>query len=492
MKLTSLKLEKNVIAGILKFPQSYFDVKALLSQEDFAANNSKVHKTIWAVLSNIIETGDCAVEPVIIAERISRLGISFEDDLRVGDYIESLSMIVIKDEKSVVDFAKELKKLSIRRSIVESAENVKNIALTAPLELSALEVVKKCDEAYNLNINKFQNIDTNRPINIYEKMEEIVEEWGNNPKDEVGPMLDGFPRMNGLFGTLWNPEDITTIVAKPAVGKTSLALDLNTRIGVKYDIPVFHMDNGEMSYKQLLARQCAALSGVPLHYIESGKWRLNEEYERRVRSQWSKIKNWKFFYLDVGGKKSQEMISEARKFYYSQVGRGNKMIISFDYIKTSFESFDNKREDQIVGEMLDRFKQFIKSEIKFNDDPMISMFTSVQQNRYGDQDDDSSVSLSHRIQQFASDMFILRRKTKEEVLAEPTDNDGVLIYGTHKLIPIKNRKLGKEVDRCVTPVKMPDGKIVQNYVNLRIKNFDVSECGDARDMADFMASPTPQ
>ena len=97
------------------------------------------------------------------------------------------------------------------------------------------------------------------------------------------------------------------------------------------------------------------------------------------------------------------------------------MIFSFDYIKTSSDKQSgNKSEWQMVGEMVDKFKKCIQKEILEDGLPVIPMITSVQSNRSGITnnrnaqnivDDESIVSLSDRITQFCSHMFILRQKT---------------------------------------------------------------------------------
>ena len=72
---------------------------------------------------------------------------------------------------------------------------------------------------------------------------------------------------------------------------------------------------------------------------------------------------------------------------------------------------------QFVADFVDKCKQMIHREITFNGRPMISMLTSVQSNRSGITanrhpdaiiDDESIVSLSDQITQFASHLFILR------------------------------------------------------------------------------------
>jgi hypothetical protein len=116
------------------------------------------------------------------------------------------------------------------------------------------------------------------------------------------------------------------------------------------------------------------------------------------------------------------------------------------------------------------------------------MMTSVQSNRSGIVtnkqaanvvDDESIVSLSDRITQFSSHMFILRNKTNDELLNEPG-------FGTHKLINIKARHLGKDLEGALNPIKMSDNTLKKNFINLEIKNFSVVEKGDLRDIVDSL------
>jgi hypothetical protein len=178
------------------------------------------------------------------------------------------------------------------------------------------------------------------------------------------------------------------------------------------------------------------------------------------------------------------MIATLRRFYYSKIGRGNPMIFSFDYIKTTFENNGSKSEWQVVGEMIDKFKKTIQKEILSDGGPVIPMITSVQSNRQGIvnarqpqeiRDDESIVSLSDRITQFCSHMFILRQKTLDEMANEPN-------CGNHKLINVKARHLGADYMRAINPVRMPDGSLRKNAINLQMDGFSVKECGDMVDL----------
>jgi len=70
----------------------------------------------------------------------------------------------------------------------------------------------------------------------------------------------------------------------------------------------------------------------------------------------------------------------------------------------------------------------------------------------------------------------------DEIQEEPND------FGTHKLICLKYRWLGKDVHRALQPVEMPDGSKKKNYINLHMENFCISEKGDLQDMVEHMDS----
>jgi len=242
-----------------------------------------------------------------------------------------------------------------------------------------------------------------------------------------------------------------------------------------------------MSRDELMMRQCASLSGVPLNLLETGKWRrAGKEVVERVRSVWKKVSSYKFYYYNVGGLSVDNMINIIKRFYYSKVKRGNPLIISFDYIKTTAENTSKKAEWQVVGEMIDKFKRLIQKDILFNNEPQLSLITSVQSNRYGITtnrnsdniiDDESIVSLSDRITQFSSHLFSLRQKTMDELASE----EG---FGTHKLSCFKYRHLGENYLRALQPVRNSDGDLKKNFINLDFNNFNIEEKGDFQDFVD--------
>lgn len=480
----SYELEKQLLAGLLKDPESLIEISNFISHKDFYSESSALHSTIFRVIKQAVDAGD-EVDNIILAQRVKEVGLSFDSNINPADYIKSLSMRQVPSG-NLIKTCKELKKYSIRREILQSCEEIGDKMKSMSPESSYSEIIETADQVYNSKINLFE-IGNDVPENIYEDMESVIEDRGNNPIEEFG-MMGPHETLNEIYGSLLRPGNITVVVARSGVGKTQFCMDYATKVALKYDVPVLHFDNGEMSKEELMMRQCAAHSGVPMHLLESGRWRqAGPDVVKKVRSVWPKIKNLKFYYYNVGGLDVDSMINTLKRFYYSTVGRGNKMVFSFDYIKTSNIPSGNKSEWQVVGEMVDKFKRCIQKEVLEDGDPVIPMITSVQSNRSGITtnrnsqniiDDESIVSLSDRITQFCSHMFILRKKTEDEIQDEGPR------FGTHKLVSVKYRSLGKDIAGAIEPVLVGD-TLRKNFINLDFNNFNITEKGDLREIIRF-------
>ena len=486
----SLELEQHLLAALIKYPDKYGNVASFIDENDFCADENSINKTIFYVLRQALENAE-KIDEVLLAQRVEALSITFPNDIKISDYIRPLALRKVSAD-NVEKIAQELKKYTVRREIFEGSKKVADCMRKMSPSASYNDIIETADHTFNEKINFF-DAGPSAPVNISDEMEEWIEVRGNNPVTEFG-LMSPYKRVNDLYGSLLRPGNITVVVARSGVGKTRFCMDFCTKLSSQYSVPVLHFDNGEMSKEELIVRQCSALSGVSANLLETGQWRqAGEEVVSKVRSVWKVLKNIKFYYYNVGGMSVDNMTATLRRFYYSTIGRGNPMIFSFDYIKTTFENNGSKSEWQIVGEMVDKFKKTIQKEILSDGGPVIPMITSVQSNRSGivnnrqaqDVADDASiVSLSDRITQFCSHMFILREKTLDETANEPN-------FGTHKLINIKSRHLGSEYMRAINPVRMPDGSLRKNAINLHMDGFQVEERGDMVDLVAALAANDP-
>jgi hypothetical protein len=215
-------------------------------------------------------------------------------------------------------------------------------------------------------------------------------------------------------------------------------------------------------------------------------------YEKIV-AVWDEFKEDHFYYhYHVRNKTIDEIASLIRRWYYREVGKGNQCVIAYDYVKLTGERLGvNVAEHQMIGQKIDSLKR-IAEEI---DAPII---TALQQNRSGDTfgkdalsiiDDSTTAALSDRINWFSSLVAIFRKKTPEE-----REMDGEE-FGTHKLIPVEIRSLGKASEnyqetlrRTVTQEihgrRVESTRYFKNYINFEVNKFNVEERQGLRQIID--------
>jgi len=473
--LFSLKIEKHVLGGLIKYPSLALEVSGFLTENDFS---EQVHQVIFSVLTKLV-FAQKNVDKVLLAQSIKALGISFKDDINVFDYIESLSFTQI-NEQGTLDAAKELLNLRIKRDIVDAADRIRLTVLQSKDE-NIDSLISKTDSIYNNKIRSFSVLD--EPTDVFIEAEALIEEKANNPIEEIGfPTM--FPEFNRLYGGLRN-GNVYAVCSRAGQGKTTW-LD-NILFGVSklsnFRIPVLILDT-EMFTCDIQMRMVSAISTVPMWFLETGQWKRNPEMFAAVRKALKEIREQKytFQHLHVGNRSVEQVENIARRWYFTKVGRGRPAVIGYDYLKMTERLGQNWAEHQAIGEKVDKFKR-LAEELD------VPFFTAMQLNRQGENQnrqskdviDDSSVfALSDRLQWFGTWVAIFRRKTVDEI-----EEDGEE-FGTHKLITTKARFQGKDApghqDLLVKPTEDGKKKYVNNFINYEVVNFKVNEKGSLKDI----------
>tara|TARA_Y100000593_G_scaffold95031_1_gene198571 strand:+ start:19774 stop:21249 length:1476 start_codon:yes stop_codon:yes gene_type:complete len=472
MTIYSLRIEKHVLGGLVKNPSIFPEIERFINEYDFY---SDVHNTIFCVIRDTLLKKE-KIDKVILAQKIINLGISFKDDISITDYIDSLSFTQITS-KATIDAAKELLKLRIRRDISEGCGDISEwVRQNGNLDLD--EIVSTCDNKYGELINNYESDDD--PHNIFSDAEDLVEERGNNPAEDMG-LTTAYPEFDRLYGG-FRPGNLYAVVARPGQGKSTWVNDIALKTAIKNKIQVLVLDT-EMFTVDIQFRMIAAISGVPVWYLETGNWRKNAELVTKVREAFQKIKDYEYYHYEVGNKSIDQVCSLVRRWYFSKVKRGEPCIIVYDYIKLTGEKVGNNwAEHQAIGEKIDKLK-------KLSEEVNAAIITAMQLNRSGERgansasvDDSSAISLSDRLQWFASFVAIFRRKSNDEINEDGQD------FGTHKLIPLKTRFQGKDAagHQDLLRRTFADGtqRFVNNYLNYNVDNFDVEERGSLRDVVE--------
>jgi len=472
MALHSLQIEKHVLGGLIQNPNIMIDVIGFISEKDFVA---EPHGVIFSCLKQIILASE-NVDKVLLAQKITGLGISFKDKINIFDYIDAISFSSITP-KATFKACQELSKLKALRELSHTCNKIQQHlekSSNNPLEQTIAEV----DALYGDKVSSFSIED--EPDDLFSDVYEMIESLGNNPNEEIG-LLTPFNDFNRMYGGL-RGGNVYAVASRAGQGKTTWLNHLACETGRINNVPALILDT-EMVSKEIKLRTAAAFSGVPLWYLETGNWRKNADMVEKVRKILPSLKSkYKTYHYHVGNKHIDEVMAIMRRWYYKIVGRGNKAIIIYDYLKLTTEKVgQNWAEYQVLGEKVDKLKR-IALELD------LPIFSAIQINRTGENsgrtsanvvDDASAIAISDRLAWFATYLAILRRKTEDEIVLDTLDS------GTHKLVEIKARYQGREAagHRDLVLREFPDGsrKYVRNYLNFEISNFNIEERGTVHD-----------
>jgi replicative DNA helicase len=471
MALYSIQIEKHVLGGLIQNPDVISDIDRFLTERDFVA---EPHNVIFSCLRTAFLANE-KIDRVLLAQKIKNLGIAFKDDINIFDYIDAISFTPITPD-ATFRACQELVKLRSLRDIEGTCDEMKIVvgkSINQPLDTTIAEI----DALYGQQMNAFEL--QHEPTLLFEDIHELVEERGNNPVQEIG-LATPYPEFNRLYGGLRN-KNLYIVASRAKSGKTTWLDELCCEVSRIHQIPVLILDT-EMASEEVKFRVSAAKANVGLWFLETGNWRRDEDMVQRVRTNLSDIsKNYKVYHMSIGNKKVSEVSSICRRWYLKVVGRGNKCLICYDYIKMVDKLDKNQQEYQLMGEKVDALK-------KLSEELNCPIVTAVQSNRIGITnnrdsseiiDDESTIGISDRITWYATYVGILRRKTPDEIALDTPES------GTHKLIEAVARFQGRDAAGHQDYIRrrFPDGKtkFVKNYINFQIFNFRVEERGSLRD-----------
>ncbi len=258
----SLEAEQAVLGSILIDSRCVTDVIGIVRPEDFyLQQNREIYETIYAMF-NFSQP----IDPVTVLNKMKELGYR-RDNSR--DYIVQL-MEITPTAANVVRYANIVRDMSMLRNMVGAASDITEMVYAqkgTPAEM--LETAEK--KIYALR--KGERGDSLEHIGtvlhrVFDNLEELSRSDSLIPGLSTG-LRDLDMKINGL-----NKSDLLLIAARPAMGKTSFALNIGLNVAKKYNSTVAFFSL-EMSREQLVMRLLSGESFVDSQKMATGK--LSEE-----------------------------------------------------------------------------------------------------------------------------------------------------------------------------------------------------------------------
>ena len=296
----SIEAEQAVLAAIILEPSNISDVLKQINADSFYRNE---HKEIFSTIVEMYTAGT-AIDSITISERLYEKSVfASQEDARI--YISKLAQLLpqISHFEYYAEIVKE--KYYLRTLIAIAQEIIKN---SIDPSIEAKQILDSAEQ-------KIFEIRQGREANGLIRISEVIKELYTNlqllsgdDKEKYLGLSSGFPELDNYMTGL-NKSDLILLAARPAMGKTSFALNIASNVAEKGGtVAVFSL---EMSKEQLVSRLLSSTARIQGTKLKTGS--LNDSEWSDVASAASIIRRMPIYIDDTSGITVAEMKSKLRR-----------------------------------------------------------------------------------------------------------------------------------------------------------------------------------
>ena len=337
-----LVAEQSVLGAVFISPKTMISLVDELTPDDFYKPANKI---VFKTMLSLLEKG----EPIDATTMVSAL-TNQGDISNIGgiNYVVEL-VNSTPTSKNVEHYAKLVKeKATLRKVIAKLSESLSSAYQG---DISINEIIEKTEKSIldisNQNVgNGFRNV-----ADILDTHMQIVETRSQTDGFVTG-LSTGFVGLDKITTGL-HEGNLIILAARPAMGKTALALNIAKHVATMERKPavIFSL---EMGAEELIERMVASEGMVPGYHLKTGNL-STDEWKRLVHAQ-SNLYDVPIFVDDTAGIRISEIRSKARKLSQEMGGLG---IIIIDYLQLITGSKRENRQ-QIVSEISRELKILAK------------------------------------------------------------------------------------------------------------------------------------
>ncbi len=293
-KLYNLAFEKGVLSSIIFEPSQFEELESVLSPEDFYL---PAHRDLYAAIVALVRREEPIDEEFIRKELLSKK--KFDENVM----LEILSANPISNTTAYV---KELKDKSLKRHLLTLTTEIKRVTLEEELPSSdVIDLVEK--KLYEITQDS-QTSDFKDAESVTIDTMRYIEEMKARGNSVLVGVDTGFGELNKMT-TGFGKGDLVIIAARPAMGKTSFALNMVQNLLKKgKGVAFFSL---EMPAEQLMLRLLSIETSVPLQKLRVGD--MSDEEWNRLGTAVDRMQRSKLFVDDQGSVNINQLRSRLRK-----------------------------------------------------------------------------------------------------------------------------------------------------------------------------------
>lgn len=337
-----LVAEQSVLGAVFIAPDTIISLADELLPDDFYKPANKI---VFKTMLSLFKKG----EPIDATTMVSTL-TNQGDISKIGgmNYVVEL-VNSTPTSKNVEHYAKLVKeKATLRKVIADLSESLSS-AYQGDVSIS--DIISKTEKSM-LDISN-QNTGTGfrNVADILDTHMQMVETRSQTDGVVTG-LSTGFVGLDKITTGL-HEDNLIILAARPAMGKTALALNIAQYIAVKEKKPVA-IFSLEMGAESLIERMLASEGMVEGYHLKTGNLSV-EEWSRLVHAQ-GNLYDAPIFVDDTAGIRISEIRSKARKLAKEMGGLG---VIIIDYLQLITGSKGENRQ-QVVSEISRELKILAK------------------------------------------------------------------------------------------------------------------------------------
>lgn len=334
--------EQSVLGSVFISPNSLISLADELVPDDFYKPANKI---VFKTMLSLLAKG----EPIDATTMVSAL--TNQGDISTVGGINYVVELVnsTPTSKNVEHYAKLVKEKATLRKVIADLSDSLSSAYQGDVSIG--DIIAKTEKSM-LNISN-QNTGSGfrNAADILDTHMQMVETRSQTDGVVTG-LSTGFVGLDKITTGL-HEDNLIILAARPAMGKTALALNIAQYIAVKEKKPVA-IFSLEMGAESLIERMLAAEGMVEGYHLKTGNLSV-EEWSRLVHAQ-GNLYDAPIFVDDTAGIRISEIRSKARKLAQEMGGLG---VIIIDYLQLITGSKGENRQ-QIVSEISRELKILAK------------------------------------------------------------------------------------------------------------------------------------
>lgn len=327
----NIEAEKAVISSIIKASnqfQAIDDISRILNSDDFYRYpNREIYTAILFMFSE-----HKSIDEITLTEYLKNAGKL--DKIGGIAYITEIANY-IPSAANLKEYAQIVRDTAVRRDVIKAGELIQDIGYSSDNIDDAVEQAEKI--IFNISKSHRHTSKIIEPQELMlETIQEIEKQYENKNTGGLSGINTGFRDLNTITGG-FQKSDFIVLGARPAMGKTALALSIALRVAKKnIPVAVFSL---EMSRQQLGKRLISAMSCINSSKISSGQ--ITENEWTKILVQCDKLSKFPLYIDDTAEMSVMELRSKARQLKHEK----DIQLMIIDYLQLL--SSDRKRDSKV-------------------------------------------------------------------------------------------------------------------------------------------------